>query len=172
MAARALRALRHEIMTTNDWSLRALYKTLETVGANRLRDAAVRAAYGMSASDDLLAFLLKLNLTCAAQETVGGPITPPGQPLDLTEPASEAFHAGKSSSSPAEPRPTPQRACSGPHFPVSESQPSAGIPSASRRLATALTVQPRRPANFLSGIFPSSASAAGVQWWPWDWIPK
>jgi len=33
-AARALRQLRHEIMTANDWSLRALYKTLEAPGAN------------------------------------------------------------------------------------------------------------------------------------------
>ena len=52
-AAVSLRALRREIMTANGWSLRALYRSLETPGANRLRDAqaafndAVRAAYGM-----------------------------------------------------------------------------------------------------------------------------
>ena len=81
-----LRLLRREIMEANGWSLRDLYRTLETPGANRLRDAhvaldtAVRAAYGMSASDDILAFLLNLNLTCAACETVCAPITPPACP--------------------------------------------------------------------------------------------
>jgi len=51
VAARALRNLRHEIMDANDWSLRELYKSLETHGENRLRtahatlDTAVRAAY-------------------------------------------------------------------------------------------------------------------------------
>ncbi len=53
---------------TNGWSLCELYRTLETPGANRLRDA-----YGTSASDDILAFLLNLNLTCAARETAGAP---------------------------------------------------------------------------------------------------
>ena len=48
-AARALRQLRHEIMDANNWSLRELYKSLETSGENCLRtaheilDAAVRA---------------------------------------------------------------------------------------------------------------------------------
>ena len=52
-AAYDLRALRREMMSNNDWSLRELYRTLETPGQNRLRDAqaaldsAVRAAYGM-----------------------------------------------------------------------------------------------------------------------------
>ena len=63
-AAVSLRALRREIMAANGWSLRDLYRTLETPGANRLRDAhaaldsAVRAAYGMKATEDPLAFLL------------------------------------------------------------------------------------------------------------------
>ncbi len=49
-AARAWRNLRHEIMQDNNWSLRELYKSLETPGENRLRaahtsiDATVRAA--------------------------------------------------------------------------------------------------------------------------------
>jgi len=57
-AARALRALRREIMDANGWSLRDLYRSLETPGANRLRDAqaalnsAVRAAYGMKSEED------------------------------------------------------------------------------------------------------------------------
>ena len=73
-AACALRALRRETMKTNGWSLRELYKTLETPGENRMRDAqdaldtAVRAAYGMQPSEDTLAFLLKLNLELADKE--------------------------------------------------------------------------------------------------------
>lgn len=65
-AARSIRALRREIMSANGWSLRELYKTLETPGANKLRDAqdaldtAVCAAYGMKPSEDILAFLLKM----------------------------------------------------------------------------------------------------------------
>jgi hypothetical protein len=92
-AALALRKLRHEIMQANDWSLRELYKTLETPGENRLRtahaalDTAVRAAYGMKASEDILAFLLKLNLELADKEAKGEAITPPGLPAFVPKPA-------------------------------------------------------------------------------------
>jgi hypothetical protein len=85
-AACSLRALRREIMQSNDWSLRDLYRTLETPGANRLREAhaaldtAVRAAYGMKEKEDPLAFLLRLNLEVADKEAKGQPITPPGLP--------------------------------------------------------------------------------------------
>lgn len=85
-AAVALRALRREIMRRNGWSLRELYRTLETPGDNKLRDAhaaldaAVRAAYGMKATEDILAFLLRLNLELAAKEAKGEPILPPGLP--------------------------------------------------------------------------------------------
>ncbi len=85
-AAASLRALRREIMTENGWSLRQLYRSLETPGANRLRnaqsalDAAVRAAYDMKDSDDTLAFLLSLNLKLADAEAKGVAITPPGLP--------------------------------------------------------------------------------------------
>ena len=91
-AARALRTLRHEIMSDNGWSLRELYKSLETPGENRLRDAhtaldsAVRAAYGMKPDEDILAFLLKLNLELADKETKGETITPPGLPAFVKEP--------------------------------------------------------------------------------------
>jgi MmeI, N-terminal domain len=60
-------------------------------GHNPLRDAharldaAVRAAYGMPADADPLAFLLELNLTCAAKEKAGEKITPPGLPLPPNE---------------------------------------------------------------------------------------
>jgi hypothetical protein len=73
-------------MAANGWSLRELYRTLEPPGANRLRDAhaaldsAVRTAYGMNASEDPLAFLLKLNLDLAAKECADESITPPGLP--------------------------------------------------------------------------------------------
>jgi hypothetical protein len=91
-AARALRNLRHEIMQDNGWSLRELYKSLETPGENRLRDAhatldaAVRAAYGMKPDEDILAFLLKLNLELADKEADGKYITPPGLPAFVKDP--------------------------------------------------------------------------------------
>jgi hypothetical protein len=87
----ALRALRREVMARMKWSLRDLYRTLEEPGANPLRDAqnrldsAVRAAYGMAKDAEILAFLLDLNLTCAAREAAGQPITPPGLPLPESE---------------------------------------------------------------------------------------
>lgn len=92
-AARALRALRREIMDANGWSLRELYRSLELPGENRLRDAhaaldaAVRAAYGMSAGEDILAFLLKLNLALADKEKNGEAITAPGLPGFVEAPA-------------------------------------------------------------------------------------
>ncbi|MGD0262962.1 MAG: DNA methyltransferase [Verrucomicrobiota bacterium] len=85
-AAVSLRALRRDIMAANGWSLRELYRTLETPGANRLRDAhaaldsAVRAAYGMKEGEDTLAFLLRLNLELADKEASGRCIMPPGLP--------------------------------------------------------------------------------------------
>jgi MmeI, DNA-methyltransferase domain/MmeI, target recognition domain len=92
-AAIALRALRRETMQENGWSLRDLYKTLETPGANKLRDAqdaldtAVRAAYGMKENEDVLAFLLHMNLELAGRENHGLPITPPGLPASVENPA-------------------------------------------------------------------------------------
>jgi SAM-dependent methyltransferase len=92
-AARALRALRSETMQGNGWSLRELYRTLETPGENPLRDAhaaldtAVRAAYGMKEKDDILAFLLKLNLELADKESKKESITPPGLPSFVPKPA-------------------------------------------------------------------------------------
>ena len=91
---RALRALRREIMEDNGWSLRELYRTLETPGDNQLRtahttlDAAVRAAYGMKPEEDILAFLIKLNLELAAREAKGEAIMPPGLPAWVEVPQS------------------------------------------------------------------------------------
>jgi hypothetical protein len=65
LSARSLRALRREIVAATGWSLRELYRTLETPGANRLRDAhaalgsAVRAVHGMKQDEDPFAFLLR-----------------------------------------------------------------------------------------------------------------
>jgi hypothetical protein len=90
-AAVALRALRRETMRKLNYSLRQLYRTLEQPGDNPLRDAharldaAVRVAYGMAQDADPLAFLLELNLACAAKEKAGEKITPPGLPLLTTE---------------------------------------------------------------------------------------
>ncbi len=92
-AARELRELRHKIMSANGWPLRDLYRTLETPGDNKLRDAqaaldtAVRATYGMKEKDDILGFLLKLNLELADKESKGEAITPPGLPASVTKPA-------------------------------------------------------------------------------------
>lgn len=90
-AAVALRALRREVMAAHGWSLRALYRTLDEPGDNPLRtaqarlDTAVRTAYAMPSKADPLAFLLALNLTLAAKEKAGEPITPPGLPLPATD---------------------------------------------------------------------------------------
>jgi hypothetical protein len=90
-AAVALRALRRETMRKLNYSLRDLYRTLDEPGDNPLRDAqarldaAVRAAYGMAEDADPLAFVLELNLACAAKEKAGEKITPPGLPLAQAE---------------------------------------------------------------------------------------
>jgi hypothetical protein len=92
-AACELRALRRQIMDANGWSLRDLYRTLETPGDNKLRDAhaaldtAVRATYGMKEKDDILAFLLKLNLELADKESKGESIAPPGLLSSVPKPA-------------------------------------------------------------------------------------
>lgn len=88
-AAVALRGLRNEVMQRQGWSLRDLYRTLDTPGKNPLRDAqerldaAVRAAYGMPAGADVLGFLLSLNGQLAAAEERGEAIVGPGLPLGL-----------------------------------------------------------------------------------------
>lgn len=90
-AAIALRTLRHDAMRKLKLSLRDLYRILEQPGDNPLRDAhghldsAVRSAYGMSDDEDPLAFLLNLNLACAAKEKAGEKITAPGLPLPRDE---------------------------------------------------------------------------------------
>jgi len=71
--------------------MRDLYRTLDDPGNNPLRnahgplDSAVRAAYEMPEDANSLAYLLKLNLACAAKEKAGGKITSPGLPLPPEE---------------------------------------------------------------------------------------
>lgn len=85
-AAVDLRALRRKVMIDNGWSLRDLYRTLDSPGKNPLRDAheqldsAVRAAYGMKPREDPLAFLLELNGRLAEAEKAGDKIVAPGLP--------------------------------------------------------------------------------------------
>jgi hypothetical protein len=87
----ALRALRRETMRKLNYLLRDLYRTLEQPGDNPLREAhgrldgVVRVAYGMAEDADPLAFLLELNLACAAKEKAGEKITSPGLPLPPDE---------------------------------------------------------------------------------------
>jgi hypothetical protein len=77
-------------MAANGWSLRDLYRTLETPGTNRLRDAqaaldsAIRAAYGMKESEDRLAFLLSLNVELAGKEAACETVAPPGFPAFIS----------------------------------------------------------------------------------------
>ncbi|MCW5553322.1 MAG: class I SAM-dependent DNA methyltransferase [Verrucomicrobiae bacterium] len=91
-AAREVRHVRAEALRNLKGGLRALYRTLELPGANPLRDAhaaldaAVLAAYGFSAKQDLLAQLLALNLAVAAKIERGEPVTAPGVPPGYPEP--------------------------------------------------------------------------------------
>ena len=87
-----LHVLRHQIMAANGWSLRDLYRTLETPGTNRLRDAhaaldsGVRGAYRMNATEDTLVFLLALKLELADKVAKWLQLTPPGLPGSAGEP--------------------------------------------------------------------------------------
>lgn len=92
-AAVALRELRRKVMAENNWGLRELYRTLDVPGQNPLRvaqdtlDAVVRAAYGMKAKDDPLAFLLALNGQLADQEASMRLVVGPGLPPSVKDAA-------------------------------------------------------------------------------------
>jgi type I restriction-modification system DNA methylase subunit len=83
-AAVKLRALRRKLMAENNLSLRELYRTMDFPGASPLKtaqealDKEVRAAYGMKAKADPLAFLLDLNLKLAEYEASMKPVVKPG----------------------------------------------------------------------------------------------
>jgi hypothetical protein len=91
-AAREVRRIREQALSAIAGGLRAVYRTLELPGANPLKDAhaaldgAVLAAYGFSATKDLLAQLLKLNLDVAARIATGQSVTSPGIPPGYSHP--------------------------------------------------------------------------------------
>ena len=84
--SREFRAKRREVMETNDFSLRDLYKLMETTPNNPVTniqnklDSAVKSAYGMKDEDGILEFLLSLNQECHKKEESGKSITGPGLP--------------------------------------------------------------------------------------------
>jgi type II restriction/modification system DNA methylase subunit YeeA len=93
-AAVELRNVRTELMKDHKLSLRQLYASIEKPGAHPLKDVhqkldgAVRKAYGMSAHEDVLAFLLQLNATLAKIEAKGETIQGPGIPMCISDPSS------------------------------------------------------------------------------------
>jgi len=88
-AARSLRITRRKLMDESSLSLRALYQLTELPGDNTLKaaqselDAAVRLAYGLTPSCDVLSFLLALNLKVAASESRGDTVQAPGIPAGV-----------------------------------------------------------------------------------------
>jgi len=92
-ASREVRRLRDEILPTMTGGLRALYRSLELPGKHPLKDAhaaldaVVLAAYGFDPKGDRLAQLLELNLTVAAKEQAGEPVTAPGVPQSYGDPS-------------------------------------------------------------------------------------
>jgi hypothetical protein len=78
-------------MEKHGLSRRALYRQLDEPGRSPVRDAhaaldaAVRAAYGMRKKDDVLTFLLDLNLSVAAAEENGDAVVGPGLPPEVKD---------------------------------------------------------------------------------------
>ncbi len=91
--AEELRLKRREIMSRDNLSLRDLYRLIETTPNNPVSDIqnkldlAVKAAYGMSKKDNVLQFLLDLNLKLYADEQSGKTIVGPGLPPFIEDPA-------------------------------------------------------------------------------------
>lgn len=90
--AEELRLMRRKVMQENQYSLRDLYRVMETAPNNPVSeiqdklDAAVRAAYGIKKDDDILSFLLELNLQLAEKEAKGEEIIGPGLPPYFEDP--------------------------------------------------------------------------------------
>lgn len=90
-SAVALRKLRLEMKAKHNLSFRELYRTLDLPGASPLKDAhekldeAVRESYGMTKTEEPLAFLLDLNHSVVSQEDAGELIVGPGLPLNIKE---------------------------------------------------------------------------------------
>jgi hypothetical protein len=89
-AATSLRSMRRKLMNDNNWTFKNLYDTLDVPGTNNLvaahdaLDQAVRAAYGMTADDDPLEFLLELNADISALEDDNQLGVAPGLPPGLS----------------------------------------------------------------------------------------
>jgi hypothetical protein len=85
-AARALRAERRKSMDEVGLTLRKLYRLVELPGENALKsaqielDLTVREAYGMSPTENILSFLLALNLKASSLEDKGALVQAPGMP--------------------------------------------------------------------------------------------
>ena len=90
-AAQSLRTTRRKLMEESSLSLRALYQLTELPGDNPLKaaqselDAAVKLAYGMKLNDDVLSFLLSLNLQVASLESSGTQVQAPGLPSGIKD---------------------------------------------------------------------------------------
>jgi type I restriction-modification system DNA methylase subunit len=93
-AGRHLRQVRYQALKHFDGGLRALYRTIDLPGKNPLKDAhaildtAVLKAYGISAKQDLLEELLKINHAVATQISVGQTVNGPGLPSSYPNPES------------------------------------------------------------------------------------
>ncbi|MGE0399154.1 MAG: DNA methyltransferase [Kofleriaceae bacterium] len=87
--ARHLRAVRTELISENDWSLRQLHQAADVDGPHPLKeaqtalDAAVWDAYGLSTSRGSVESLLELNLLIAEDEDEGRKVRGPGLPEHL-----------------------------------------------------------------------------------------
>lgn len=88
-AAVDLRTQRTDLMKKHNRSLRELYRSLELPGDNPLKtahaklDAAVRIAYGMTAKEEPLQFILTLNAAVAEAEATGQFVQIPGLPASV-----------------------------------------------------------------------------------------
>jgi hypothetical protein len=93
-ASKALRTVRRKLMEEANLTFRKLYRLAELPGKNALKDAqseldaAVRSAYGMSGTQDPLAFLLALNEQVSLLEAKGSPVQAPGIPSGVEDAAS------------------------------------------------------------------------------------
>lgn len=91
--AEELRLKRRAIMIRDKLSLRDLYRLMETTPNNPVSDIqnqldlAVKSAYGMAKKDNVLQFLLDLNLKLYADEQSGKTIVGPGLPAIISDPA-------------------------------------------------------------------------------------
>lgn len=85
-AAVELRQLRRDLCSEHGLTLRELYRSIELPGEHPLKtataklDRMVRAAYGLKDKEDVLSFLLTLNLKLAKDEEDGKEIVGPGLP--------------------------------------------------------------------------------------------